>query len=202
MQGEPLMVLDLLEDTIKPMIGDDTTLASAYQMMGERSKAKSVLQVSLYQHLLSFIGMAPLYFQVLEDSPDAFESVLDRFTEVAQCFDVDALNPNVMAQFYYAAALMYHSYNMREAVLDMLEKYTQLCLSMKFPLTLKGDDFFDSLDDWFKHFDLGNHAPRGEKVIKESMLMGLTQNPAFEIYQNDIRFVQCLKKLNQYLGGN
>ena len=201
MQGEPLMVLDLLEDTIKPMIGDDTTLASAYQMMGERSKAKSVLQVSLYQHLLSFIGIAPLYFQVLDDSPTAFESVLGRFTEVARCFDVDALNPNVMAQFYYAAALMYHRFDKREAVIDMIEKYTQVCLSMKFPLTLRGDAFFDAIDDWFKDFDLGNHAPRSEKVIKDSMLIGLTQQPAFATYQNDTRYLLCVNKLKQHLGG-
>lgn len=201
MQGDPISVVDLLEETIKPMIGDETTLASAYQMMGERSKAKSVLQVSLYQHLLSFIGIAPLYFQVMDDDLDRFNLTLERFKTVADGFNVDLLSPNVMAQLYYAAAITFDRLGAEAKVMEMIEKYTQVCLSMKFPLTLGGDTFFDAIEDWYKDFDLGNHAPRGEKVIKESMVLGLTQNPIFEKYQHDTRFTQCLNKLKNHLGG-
>ncbi len=192
MLGEPVMVLDLLEGTIKPMIADDATLASAYQMLGKHDQTKSVLQVSMYQHLLSLIGIAPTYFQTLTGSLELFESILERFLAIAQCFEVDTLNKNVMAQLYYSAALAFTRYGKQDKALHMIEKYTQVCLSIKFPLSLQGDAFFDAIDGWLKDFDLGNHAPRSEKVIKESMLFGLTQNPAFEGYKEDTRFKQCL----------
>ncbi len=196
MLGEPVMVLDRLEGTIKPMISDDATLALAYQMLGKHDEAKSVLQVSMYQHLLSLIGIAPTYFQTITGPIEDFEATLKRFLTIAQSFEVDALNQNVMAQLYYSAALAYTRYGDSDKALHMIEKYTQVCLSIKFPATLHGDAFFDSIDDWIKDFDLGNQAPRGEKVIKESMLFGLTQNPAFEGYKDDTRFKQCVYKLN------
>lgn len=201
MQGDPVSAIDLLEHTIKPIMGDESTLASAYQMMGERSKAKSVLQICMYQHLMSFIGMAPLYFQVVDHTLDSFNLILDRLMTVTNSFNLEALNPNVMAQLYYASAIVYDQLNARNQVLEMLEKYTHVCLSMKFPLRFEGDDFFDALESWFQDFDLGNHAPRGEKVIKDSMLLGLTQNPIFLKYQEEIRYIQCLNKLKYYVQG-
>jgi len=195
MLGEPVMVLDLLEGTIKPMISDDATLALAYQVLGKHDDAKSVIQVSMYQHLLSLIGIAPTYFQTITGPLEAFEATLSRFLTIAQSFEVDALNQNVMAQLYYSAALTYTRYGESDKALHMIERYTQVCLTIKFPVTLHGDAFFDAIEDWIKDFELGNQAPRSEKVIKESMLFGLTQNPAFEGYEDDTRFKQCLYKL-------
>lgn len=201
MISEPVMVLDRLEETIKPLMSDEMTLAYAYQQLGQNDKSKKVLQVSMYQHLLTILGFAPAYFQLVAEKPDKFEEALDRFINLAKIFEADKLNQNTMAQLYYAAAQIQVAQGNFDKSLDLIEKYTEVCISLKFPLEIKGDDFFDSIDDWLKGLIDADGAPRNEKVIKESVLLGLTQNPVFLVLKDDVRFKQCIYKINDYIGG-
>ncbi len=200
--NDAVTVLDRLEGTIKPIISDEMTLANAYLITGASEKAKSIIQVSLYQHLLNMIGMSPMYFQVIASSKEQFEAAYERFYHVAKLFCIDALHPNTMAQFYYSAAVIYLMHDEVQKSIDQIVKYTEICLSIKFPLTLQGDSFFDAIEGWIEEFDLGNMAPRGEKVVKESMLMGLVGNPVFEKINEDVRFKRCVSKIKTYIGGH
>lgn len=201
MVNEPIMVIDRLEDTIKPLMADEMTLSYAYQQLGQTEKSKNVLQVSMYQHLLTILGFAPLYFQLVADDPQKFEEALERFIKLAKLFNVDRLNQNIMAQLYYAAAQIQAMAGNIENSLSLIEAYTEVCIAIKFPLEMKGDHFFDSIDGWLKELIDSEGVPRSEKVIKESMLIGLTQNPAFSMMKDDIRFKQCIYKINDYIGG-
>jgi len=199
--NDPVSVLDRLEGTIKPMISDEMTIAHAYLMTGASEKAKAVIQVSLYQHLLNILGMSQIYFQLFVGSKESFQLVYDRFERLAKVFQVDTLHPNTMAQFYYSASTINLLQGENQKSIELIEKYTEICLGIKFPITLKGDSFFDAIDEWIDEFELGNSAPRGEKVIKESMLSGLISNPIFEPIKDEVRFKHCVIKLQENLGG-
>ena len=58
------------------------------------------------------------------------------------------------------------------------------------------------LETWFEDFDLGKETPREEKVIKNSMVKGITQNPYFKILEKDKRFIAITNKMKENLGGN
>lgn len=201
MINEPVMVLDCLEDTIKPFMSDEMTLAFAYQQLGQNDKSKLVLQASMYQHLLSILGFAPAYFQLLASDQEKFEEALKRFIGLASIFNVEELSQNTMAQLYYAAAQIQAINGNLESCLSLIESYTEVCITITFPLMTKGDHFFDSIDDWLKALIEVDGAPRSEKVIKESVLLGLTQNPAFDAVKDDVRFKQCIYKIYDYIGG-
>ena len=201
MISEPIMVLDRLEDTIKPLMSDEMTLAYAYQQLGQNDKSKHVLQASMYQHLLSILGAAPAYFQLLASNQEKFEEALKRFIGLATIFNVDQLSQNTMAQLYYAAAQVQAINGNLESSLSLVESYTEVCTKITFPLMIKGDYFFDSIDEWLKALIEADGPPRSEKVIKESVLIGLTQNPAFNVVKEDVRFKQCIYKINDYIGG-
>jgi len=114
---------------------------------------------------------------------------------------LDKLHPNTMAQLYYATATVYTMHHKSEKALEMLGRYTDLCVSDFFPYTLHGDAYFDAIDGWFKDFDLGDSAPRSEKVIRESMLQGITANPVFSVLADDPLYKNIIKRLTENLGG-
>lgn len=199
---KPHEVLELLDGTMRPISNDEAILANAYQMTGKVQKAKEVLQVSIYQHLLSFIGFFPSYLLLNVDKVDQFEKKLSRILSILKVFELDKLHPNSALQVYFAAAQGYAMQGNVERSLDMLSKYASVCTSNFFPYMLHGDEFFDSVDEWFNEFDLGAKSPRDEKLIKESMILCIVSNPAFEILNGQPRYKSIVETMKIKLGGN
>ncbi|MHC1722123.1 MAG: helix-turn-helix domain-containing protein [Aminipila sp.] len=187
MLNNPDQVIHLLEGITKPNSSNETILASAYQMTGEMQKAKEVLQIGLYQHLIGLMGILPSYLLAYQDAPESFEKILQRAVGLSEIFDLDKLHAAVMLQVYLAAAQGYAMQNNQDRALDMIAKYAKVCTSEAFPFTLHGDDFFDNIDGWFADFDLGNQAPRDDKVIKAGMLQAIIQNPVFQVFADQAR---------------
>ncbi|WP_070000523.1 helix-turn-helix domain-containing protein [Cellulosilyticum sp. I15G10I2] len=199
MLRQPQNVLELLGETIRPIANDDKGIAQAYLMAGNLTQANKVLQISIYQHLLSLVGASILLLQL---GNEQFEEILNRILSVAAVFDLERLHPNSMALTYLNAAQGYSIQGDAEKALDMLQKYTELCMMSFFPYSLHGDSFFNELDSWFKEFDLGAEAPRSEEVIKESMIQGIIHNPAFANLMNHPQYKIIIKTLKSNLGGN
>lgn len=198
MMGQPQKVLAVLGETIRPQPNDDLGIAQAYLMLGNLEQATRVLQITIYQHLLTLIGASTSLLQLQNDQ---FDEILHRVMTVAEVFEVERLHPNSMAITYLTAA---HGYCMKkdfEKAMDFIEKYTKLCTTHFFPFALHGDHFFDELDSWFKEFDLGAGAPRNEAVIKESMIQSLTANPAFDTLKDQPRYQRMVETLKFNLEG-
>lgn len=199
MMGKPQTTIEILGETIRPLLNDDMGIAQAYMMLGNTNQAERVLQISIYQHLLLLINASSSMLQI-ENSK--FEETLDRILMVAKAFQVDQLHPNSMCMAYLSAAQGYCMKGNPDQAIHFLEKYTSLCTTHFFPLTLHGDSFFNHLDSWFLEFDLGKGLPRSEAVIKNSMIQGLTQNPLFEVLKDDSRYKRLVRQLKSGLGEN
>ena len=198
----PKEVLELLDGTMKPTSDDEPLLANAYMMIGDIQKAKEVMQISTYKHFLGIIGNSVVSLLQYVKEPEKFEEIIHRILSVAKLFNIDKLHQNAMLQFYYAAAQGYAMQGNTEKVLDMLKKYADICTKDFFPFKLHGDEFFDSIEGWFAEFDLGKDAPRDEKVIKESMLNSVVDNPAFVALAEDPRYKSIIETMKTKLGGN
>ncbi|MFH5834814.1 helix-turn-helix domain-containing protein [Proteiniclasticum sp. C24MP] len=200
-RGESLEVLELLEGTIRPIGGDEITLAGAYQSRGEMEKAKSVLQISMYHHILNFISTGASYLTLNLDDLENFEGVLRRLLPVAEAMKLMELNPNVMGQIHFAAAYGYAVLGEEEKSVSMLKEYVRVCKKISYPYKLKGDDFFTLVDPWLEDLDLGNGPPRGEKVVKEGMLHAVTMNPAFTVLHEHTGYKNIISELTDFVGG-
>jgi transcriptional regulator with XRE-family HTH domain len=198
--NQPLEALELLDKTVKPYISDDLLLAGAYQMTGNIEKARSVLQISLYQHLLCFFGAAQSYLMLIAGQPEKFEQALGRFLQLSRIFELEKLHPNSLCVLYLAAAQGYAMQNNSENALEMLKNYSCVCTTSLLPFKVKGDSFFDSVDDWFKDYYV--EAPRDEKTIKESILQSVAENPAFTFLRDEPKYKSIVDKLKLYSGGN
>ncbi|HEX3075615.1 MAG TPA: helix-turn-helix transcriptional regulator [Lachnospiraceae bacterium] len=188
MSQQPVEVLELLGETIRPISSDIEMIAQAYHLMGNTVKAKDVTQINMYQHLAALVGSTPLYLLLNADNLDMVDEIFARATALADIYNLEKLQPNSMAVTYLSAAQVYCMNGKMDKGLQILKKYTDLCIEDFFPYALHGDSFFHSIESWFEELDLGQTVPRDEKTIKESMLQGVVANPVFD----------CLKDNPQY----
>lgn len=199
MLNQPAQVMKLLGENVRPFPTDTEMLAQAYQMAGNPDKAKQVLQISSYQHLLFLVSTASAYLMLNANDLGQVGTILTRTLGVAKLYDLDALHPNTMAQVYHAAAQVYAIHQNADTTLAYLSNYTQVCVSDFFPYALHGDDYFDAIQPWFETFDLGVGPPRSEEVIKQSMVDGLVANPLFDFLKADHRFQDLVRQLEAHL---
>lgn len=195
MLGAPQEALDLLGEEIRPLSGEGTLVAQAYQMLGNPHKANEVLQICMYQHLLQLLGTTAVYLALCAGDAARTTETLTRALTVAEAYQVDSLHPNTAAQLYLAGAQAYAGLGETEEALGLLRRYVTLCAHFCF--TLAGDAHFDAIGPWLKSLDLGGDAPRDEKLIRESMLAAITQNPAFGSFADDVRFRALVESLRR-----
>ncbi len=193
--GNPDEVLELLSGANEPLFSVEPLLSSAYQMTGKIKEAKAVLQVGIYQHIITLFGIIPPYLMLCADDIKRFEETYNRTINIAETFHIERFHPSLMLNFYLSAAQVYLTNNDMDKALDMLTKYAQLATGDIYPLKLKGDDFFDLLDDWLDEFPLGTALPRDEKAIKQSIADAVANNPTFSTLADEHRFQRIVERL-------
>ena len=198
MQGDAQAVLDLLGEEVEQFTSDSALIGQAYQMLGNQPRAKRTAQISLYQHLLLLVGESATCLTLCADEPERSAEIIKRTQAIADAYHIEELHSNTMAQFYLAAAYAGCRQCKPEAALESLTHYAAVC--RHFQYTLHGDDYFDALQPWFEHFDLGVEAPRNEKLIRESMVAAVAQNPAFATLSDNPHFRSLVETLKSNLG--
>ena len=196
---EPQSVLDLLGETIRQEISNKSLISQAYQQMGNTGKAKEVSQINIYQHLTALFDDILNYLILCADNLDKAEEILSRALSLVDIYNMEKLNPNIVALLYAIGAKAYCVNGYSEKAIDMLDKYVEVCIKSFFPYTMHGDSFFDSIDSWLLDLDLGVTAPRSEKVIKESMVQDVLMNPAFTSLAGEPRYKRIVDKLKSNL---
>jgi transcriptional regulator with XRE-family HTH domain len=195
--GDPNAALTLLDGMIAPVMPPESLLASAYQMTGRIDDAKAVLQVGIYQDIVTLFNFFPAYLLLCVDTPSKFNETLRRALVIAEAVDLNHLHPGVIIGTYIAAAQGYLTQGNHDKALDMLQQYTDLVTSDIYPMRLQGDAFFDLLDSWLDQLDLGTDLPRDDKTIRQSMYDMLVQNPEFLVLSEEQRFQKLTERLQR-----
>lgn len=202
-QNKPSEVVNLLDDTDYPSFASDgSILANAYTLLGNIGRAKEVLQTGMYEKLLSILNTAPMLISINADKPEKVDEIIKRMFAMADIFQIEKLHFNTMLLLCLSAGQSCAMRGETDRALEYLNRYADICCSVTYPIKLHGDAFFDNIDGWFEKFDLGPLAPREEKVIKESMLQGLTGNPMFAALKETPKYKRIEEKLIQNAGGN
>lgn len=201
-QGNAEEVIELLEGTSNKIISTETLLAPAYQMLGNQRQAKAVLQIGIYQHMGSIFNALTNYLSLCIDAPEQFEETYRRALAVSEIFDLKNLHPALPVELYIVSAQGYALLGNKDKTLEILENYAELVTGDIYPLKLKGDSYFNLLEEWIETLDLGDALPRDEKVICQSMVDGIVKNPAFASLSDDPHFQRIVERIkNKLLGG-
>ncbi|MDW0108676.1 helix-turn-helix domain-containing protein [Sporosarcina aquimarina] len=194
MQANPQKTLELLDGVIQPSIGDEVLLATAHEQVGNAEEAMRAIQVMIYQSLLQIVGGSPIYLRLTSSESPLFDETIRRIEGVIELYDLKKLHPNMCIQFYISVAQSAAIEHNRELLYNYLTKYVDVCIRHLWPIELRGDDYFDLLDEWLEQLDLGKTALRNDELIKQSIL-DFMNAPFFEPYQQDEEMHDLKEKL-------
>ena len=195
-QGEPNGALALLEGSEAFALPPELLLSAAYSMTGRQRQAREVLQGGMYQTLVLLFNYLPATLSVCADDPVRFDDTLRRARCVAEAFGLRGLHPALEVGLLLTAAQGYMAQGRIEEALNTLWEYTELVTdSAIYPLVLKGDDYFDLIDGWLERLELGTQMPRNDKTVRQSMVHGVSKNPAFAPLTGNPRYESMLEKL-------
>lgn len=193
--------VDALEEMSKPYSMSrqgGSILTQAYMMLGLIDKADSFIQISMYQHILSLVDSATKFIAIHINNVSVSEQTIDRIEQVISAYNLVYLHPNNTALFEYQAALFYLTHGEKQKALGHTEKYVS-CLDKLFvheQLFLRGDDYFNRLEEWFDELGNGSHAPRNKKVVMEEIRQSF-DNPAFSILDGELKYESLKNKLKE-----
>lgn len=198
--GDAKEVINLLESEDREISSSATILASAYQMQGKNKEAKEALQVETYQFIIALFDVLPQYLSLCFDDQNAFEETYKRAINLVTSFKIKKLHPMILVNLYLVAASGYLNFNNKEKALAILEECVLLVTSDIYPLKLKGDEYFDLLDNWIENLELGEQLPRDERIVRQSMVDVIAKNPTFTPLQEEYRYKCLLEKLETVKG--
>lgn len=198
--NEPFRVLELLEQDDKMIIDENYLLSTAFMMTANMDKALEKTQISIYQYTLAVLQSMVSYLQMNISNPSVAENTLEKIFTICKVFDMKNLHPATMISIYITSAQFYIVNDNKDKALDMLSEFNNLVTSGIFPLMLKGDMYFDKIDNWLQNFDLGNEMPRNSKTIEHSIL-SMIQSSTFEALRDFTRYKHIVENLNLHFGG-
>ena len=179
MQQKPEQVLALLGEDIPLQYGQEQLIVTAHNMLGHTEKAKMLMQVTHFQHLLNMIQSAIESLTLEVDNLAYTDETIMRIEGLIDLYEVGRFHENTLLVFYLKAAMVYMMQENLAGAKSMLEKYMRYAMQIKFPLQLSGDSYFYLLDAWLdSQSNMMKNLPRAEQAVKKDIVETL-QNPIF-----------------------
>lgn len=196
---KPEDVFALMGESLRmSTLPQDSLISQAFMLAGNSIKAQEITQCGMYQYLTSLLESTLNYISLSDDVFDTAETAFIKVTELIRIYDIEKLNINLAVQAYLLGANLYCKHGYLEKALDWLEKYANLCIKTFVPFKLRGDSFFTSIDKWLDSCEIGSSSPRDEKIVKQSMLQGLTAFPSFTALSDEMKFKRIVRRLTDF----
>ena len=194
-------VVEALEEMAAPdrLTGQSgIVLMQAYKAAGDRQKAESLMQITMYNALLSLVGTAAEYISLHMDCLEECEPTIERIGKVGEVYALGRLNPNIMARFEFQAAICYAMHGAAEQAVAHIDRY--VCsvreLFSTDILLLRGDEYFSKIEEWFDAAEGGTIAPRNRQLVLAEVKQSL-DNPVFATLEGEAGFAAAKQKLMQ-----
>jgi len=190
-------VLELLEESSFNTSTERALIAQAHQLLGDEKKAQETLQIDLYEKLMEMFQSLMVILQSNLNNLETAEPVYIRAEGLANLFNMKRLNCNNLAIMYLFGAQMYQTGEAPEKAIALVTKYVDVCVHGFFPFVIRGDDFFDKLDDFFAKN--AGVMPRSDAVVKNDMAQYL-HAPLFDSLREVPEFKKAVAKLEKFIG--
>ncbi len=201
--NRPKDVLDLLGQPDCSMTAPEPLLASAYQMLGSLKQAEGILQTGIYYHMLVIMNLFSVYLGLCLDDAGRFHEIYQKAMHMSAVFGLEKLHPGMLLSFYLTASRGFMKLGDTEKALEVLEQYALLAAGNIYPLHLKGDRFFDLIDNWLEHtLVLGDALPRDSRTIQKSLVDAVEHSRVFLPLQNHPQFQGIIRRLKSIAPGN
>ena len=177
-------VLSILGDQVPVLFPIESLIAAAQQQKGESKKAVLTFQSAIYQYTTVFLSFLTNYLQLVIDDPDKFSETVSRGKSFAKLFNFKEMHPVALMNFQLSATFGYAQMEDQTAALEMLQAFDEILQGTTFPVVLHGDDYFDQIDEWLEHLEIGNQLPRDSMKVKVGLLEMVIDNPTFAQFED------------------
>ncbi|MDR2600305.1 MAG: helix-turn-helix transcriptional regulator [Oscillospiraceae bacterium] len=198
--GEPDEVFKLIGESLRSSeITEGNLISQAFELAGNNNKAIEISQCGLFDCLWHLIDSAVTYTTMTIDTFEISQISHSRLIQLIDIYNVEKLAPNMAARAYLLGVELYCKHGQIETAFDWLEKCTDLCLAMKFPIGINSDSFFTEVKKWLDDSVLGSIAPLDAAAIKQNMLHSVESLPSLIEYHNHPRYKAVIKRITDFI---
>lgn len=174
----------------------ENTLSKAYQLKGDKVKATSTLQISIFNNFMNSIQSMTDILNCYYDDEEKLELCIDKIVKIIDVLELKNEYPQALLNAFAQIALIY---GLKEDK-DNCKKYLQECIDLisekkVFNLSENKNRTFDYLPKFIEDMNVGNILPRSEDLIVESFIELMKTHSALTVIRDDIRYENLLKKL-------
>ncbi|MDO4281526.1 MAG: helix-turn-helix transcriptional regulator [Peptococcaceae bacterium] len=180
-------VLEKVGDPYRLSHNCGSLLVTAYRMHGDADKATRFAQLQMFDGLMRLLQMSMMVVSLHATDPEVLAQTEARMNPVIAAFDLEQLNGNATAQYYFQMAVAALAQGDSTGAIARLEGFVRAigALFAKKDFRMTGDDYFTSLADW--QDELPGATPRSRETIRQDTLAQVTQifgtlsgNPDYE----------------------
>ncbi|MGL5295994.1 MAG: helix-turn-helix domain-containing protein [Culicoidibacterales bacterium] len=175
--GKAQAVIEVLEPLLNPYHfknNSDGLLTQAYQAIGHYDQAYTFSEMMMYSHLMMLITNAMSYIKLPNSTRLKQLQTIERIDVLIQTYNIHRLHPNTVAMYNYQIALNALDYKEYDQALQRIDKYVQAVVQLLDDnVQIHGDDYFETIDQWFEEAQLGTQAVRDKRLVFLSSVQAL-----------------------------
>ncbi|EGC69397.1 MULTISPECIES: helix-turn-helix domain-containing protein [Enterococcus] len=196
MRNKPEEVLAILGTKTLSFLPSEPLIAAAFQQKNQLQQAEIVTQSAIYQYLIIFMSLLTNYLAMLTQDEEQLEKNYARGLALSESFQLAELHPLSLLNFLAAGMVSFAALGKESLLLQALTLYVKTLEATPEEIVLKGDDYFNSIDEWISELELGSQIPRNSGSVKKQFLAIAQLTPLFEPYQEKPSFKELFQRLS------
>jgi hypothetical protein len=196
MRNKPEEVLAILGTKTLSFLPSEPLIAAAFQQKNQLQQAEIVTQSAIYQYLIIFMSLLTNYLAMLTQDEEQLEKTYARGLALSESFQLAELHPLSLLNFLAAGMVSFAALGKESLLLQALTLYVKILEATPEEIVLKGDDYFNSIDEWISELELGSQIPRNSGSVKKQFLAIAQLTPLFEPYQEKPPFKELFQRLS------
>lgn len=192
-------VLAVLGQQTPAFLPTEILIAAAYQQKNDLAQAEQIFQSAYYQYLIVMMSVLTNYMQVLGANEAQLTATYQRGISLAESCQLDQLHPIAMLNFLASGMHIFAQLDLQPFLHDALTRYVHILEENTAEYRLKGDHYFNQIDEWIATIDLGDQLPRNFDEVKRQLVGILEETPLFHPYQDASEFKDLFQRLTQLI---
>ncbi|MCD5200462.1 helix-turn-helix domain-containing protein [Enterococcus casseliflavus] len=197
MRNKPDEVLAILGTKTLSFLPSEPLIAAAFQQKNQLQQAEIVTQSAIYQYLILFMSLLTNYLAMLTQDEEQLEKTFARGLALSESFQLAQLHPLSLLNFLAAGMVSFAALGKESLLLQALTLYVKTLADTPEEIVLKGDDYFNSIDEWISELELGSQIPRNSDNVKKQFLEIAQFTPLFEPYLKQPLFKELFQQLQK-----
>lgn len=170
MRNKPEEVLAILGTKTLSFLPSEPLIAAAFQQKNQLQQAEIVTQSAIYQYLIIFMSLLTNYLAMLTQDEEQLEKNYARGLALSESFQLAELHPLSLLNFLAAGMVSFAALGKESLLLQALTLYVKTLEATPEEIVLKGDDYFNSIDEWISELELGVRSRVTQVVSKNNFL--------------------------------